>query len=153
MKSFWIAGILAAALAFSAPEALAQARAIPTDDPAAFARTISHQVVRDRTEPLRRTMIEMTGTADLPADVDAAIIAMERHLDGAQADQAIMLEDTHLQNTLRSIYYLHTFGDRFMYTRFDFMRYADGWKLMNLKFSGRWEGIVHPTTPGWRPTQ
>lgn len=149
MKTLWVGALFAAVMLIATPSAFAQSRAIPADDPAAFARTVAQQIARDRTEPIRRTMVEIRGTAALPAEVDAGFITMERYLNGVAADQIVMIEDTQLANAVRSIYYLHTFGDPYMLTRFDFVRYPSGWKLTTIAFANSWQGIALRTTPSW----
>lgn len=127
---------------------------IPVTDPDRFAATLAQQVMRDRMTPLRRTLLQMLGTAELSADLEVAFSQMERFLGTTAGAQPIELEDISLAGTLRRIYYLNPFGNSFLFTRYDFIRGPDGWVLTGITFGTSWNQVnATPVTPGWTVTQ
>lgn len=129
------------------------AQGLPVTDPADFSQSLALRVSRDQMEPLRQTMRQMLGAAELSTDLEVNITQMERSIGDAPGTEVVKLEDISLAGALRRIYYLNSFPGKFLFTRYDFIRGPDGWVLSGVTFGSTWNSVnANPVTPGWTVT-
>ncbi|MBC7769615.1 MAG: hypothetical protein H7124_12610 [Phycisphaerales bacterium] len=129
-------------------------RGLSINDPAAFTQSVALSMSRDRMEPIRRTMQEMLGVGQLSADLEVNITHMERYLGDQAGTEVVKLEDVSLAGALRRIYYMNSYPNSFLFTRWDFTRGADGWVLTGITFGSSWNSVnANPVTPGWTVTR
>lgn len=122
---------------------------IPVADPDAYAANIALRISRERMAPIRDVFQQMMGAQPIDPTNEAVVVTYERYLDGLTIDQFTELEDAALNNTLRRIYYVHSFNGRYLFTRFDFIRDSRGWHLTSLAFGSSWQMVATQSSPGW----
>lgn len=122
---------------------------IPVADPDAYAANIALRISRERMAPIREIFQQMLSAEVLDPTNETAVVTYERYLDGMTIDQFSELEDVALNNTLRRIYYLHSFNGRYLFTRFDFIRDSRGWALTALSFGSSYQMVAAQSSPGW----
>jgi hypothetical protein len=99
--------------------------------------------------PIRQVFQQLLGSEVLDPTSETAVVTYERYLEGMTIDQFSELEDAALNNTIRRIYYLHSFNGRYLFTRFDFIRDSRGWNLTGISFGSSWQLVAAQSSPGW----
>jgi hypothetical protein len=123
---------------------------ISAADPSAFAETVSRQVSTQGTDPIRATMQQLNGGAELPIQLDAAFTIYERQIANQDAQTWRKIEDLTLSDSVRKIYYLHVFNGAPLFTRYDFVNAGrQGWLLTGVFFASAWDQVASPVTPGF----
>ncbi len=147
-----IATLIAASIA---PAAAAQQNGatsvIIVADPDAYARQIADQMSTQGTDALRPVMLELyanqihvpVASAQMPPQYQAQFTTMQTLVAGRHASITQKLSDVSLAGTLRSIFYYHYYGDNiWVFTRFDFVRIANGRWGVSLVLWGGDESVV-----------
>jgi len=149
MRSFLFA-LAALGLLLAPSTATAQSPPVTMANPSQYAADVANLMSRRGVAPLREIYNLMFG-ATLPANIEAALIAYERAIDGNTAVIGRVVETTTLADSFRSIYMYHYFGNNaWIFTRLDFVRISETeWALSTTAFSSEWSGVVSTTTPGF----
>lgn len=124
-------------------------QAIPVTGPDAYAASIALSISRERMAPIRQVFQQLLGSEVLDPTSETAVVTYERYLEGMTIDQFSELDDAALNNTIRRIYYLHSFNGRYLFTRFDFIRDSRGWNLTGISFGSSWQLVATQSSPGW----
>ena len=148
---FLISAIVALCLSALAGAAQAQTygQGVPVTDPDAYAANLALRISRERMAPIREVFLQFLGADVLDPTNEAAVVTYERFLEGMAIDQFSEIEDAALSNTIRRIYYLHSFSGRYLFTRYDFVRDSRGWNLTGVSFGSSWQQVAGQSSPGW----
>jgi hypothetical protein len=121
----------------------------PAPDPRAHGDQIAARIAESGVATIREEFARIGQTNQ---QIETALTTIDTAIGGRPPLSWRMIEDVTLSDTVRNIYYLHTYQGTLLFTRLDFVREGGTWYFVGYYFANNWQMVASPTTPGFQPS-